>query len=120
MTSEVRDTFRCGVNQGYTTVPFFSKWSFTCPFMNLELDPDVFVLRPVRFFRWFRKPLRIRYEAVSDASVSSDFPPHIRLRLADAGQGVIHITSPNEGVLDLANRLEVSGVPVRRLNPAGL
>jgi hypothetical protein len=45
--------------------------------------------------------------------VRSEFPPHIRIRLIDPSSGVIWITTPNEGALKLADRLEQLGVAVR-------
>jgi hypothetical protein len=114
MTPRASGRYRCGVNQGYATIPFFAKWSFTWPFMHLELGPDAFVLRPVRFLRFLRKPLRLQYEAVTDAAVRSKFPPYIRLHLADPSEGVLKITTPNEGALALADRLDAFGVRVIR------
>ena len=116
MTPEVLETFRCGAAEGYMTVPFLSEWGFSWPFMHLDLRGDSFVLRPVWFLHWLKKSVQIRYEAVADASVRSEFPPHIRMHLADPSTGRLDITTPNEGALTLAARLEAIGVPVRELS----
>ena len=81
--------------------------------MRLDLEPDIFVLRPLGFLRWFRRPIQTRYEAVAEASLRTEFPPNIRLHLTNVSEGTIWITTPNEGVLKLADRLEERGVPLR-------
>jgi hypothetical protein len=97
----------------YASVLFFSKGGASWPFVRLCLEEDTFDLRLWRVFPPWGYPGRIRYEAVAEAGLRSEFPPHIRIRLTDPSKGVIWITTPNEGAVKLADRLEQRGVLVR-------
>ncbi len=113
MRSNPPNSFLCGASQNYVHVPFLTKWFFTWPFVRLELETDSFVLGPPRFLRWSRRGKRLRYEEVAEAWIGSKFPPLIRLRLTDLSRGTLEITTLNEGVLELADRLQKHGVSLR-------
>jgi hypothetical protein len=112
MTSQPTESFRCGFVQKYASVRFFSMGAASWPFARFRLEEDAFAFTFWPFFMAWG-PSRIRYEAVAEASFRSKFPPHIRIRLADPSKGVISITTPNEGALKLADRLEQRGVRIR-------
>jgi hypothetical protein len=113
MASQPSESFRCGFYQQYASLRFLSRGGATWPFVRLCLEEDAFVLKLWRFLPPWGFPSRIRYNTVAKASVRSEFPPHIRIRLIDPSSGVIWITTPNEGALKLADRLEQLGVAVR-------
>jgi hypothetical protein len=113
MRSSPPNSFLCGASQHYVHVPFLAKWISSWPFVRLELETDSFVLRPPRFLRWSGRGKRLRYQEVAEAWIDSKFPPSIRLRLTDLSQGTLEITTPNEGVLKLADRLQKHGVSLR-------
>jgi hypothetical protein len=117
MRSNPPDSFLCGAGRQYVHVPLLAKWFCTWPFVRLELETDSFLLGAPRFLRWSRRRKRFRYEEVAEAWIGSKFPPSIRLRLTDSSQGTLEITTLNEGVLELADRLEKKGVPLRE--PSG-
>ena len=79
--------------------------------MRLELEPEIFVLRLVRPLHWVA-PTRLRYEEIADAQLDTGSAPRIHLRLADPSPGDIFVTTPNDGVIRLAQRLEEHGVRV--------
>jgi hypothetical protein len=107
------ESFACGVSQRYASVRFLGRGAASWPFARLVLEEDAFVFGFRPFFLAWGRPSRVRYEAVSAAGFRGAFPPHIWIRLADPSKGVIWITTPNEGVVKLADRLEQRGVPVR-------
>jgi hypothetical protein len=79
--------------------------------MRLELEPEIFVLRLVRPLHWIA-PTRLRYAEVAEAQVQTAWVPWIRLRLGDPSRGDIVVTTRNDGVIKLAERLEEHGVRV--------
>ena len=108
-------SYLCGAEQRYVRVPQLSKWVFTWPFMRLDLEPDAFVLRPLVLLRWMRRPARRGYDDVVEARLRTRRRySRIYLRLADDSEGILSITTLNEGVVQLAQRLEERRIPLRR------
>ena len=113
MTSlELSESFTCGVDKRYARIPFLSRGGGSSwPLMRLELEPEIFVLCLLRPLHWIA-PTRLRYEEVAEAQVHTEWAPWIRLHLADPSRGDIVVTTPNDGVIKLAERLEEHGVHV--------
>lgn len=107
-------SYLCGAEQRYVRVPQLSKWVFTWPFMHLDLEADAFVLRPSLLLRWMRRPARMRYDDVAETRLRSRRRySRIYLRLADPSEGILSITTLNEGAVHLAQRLEERRIPMR-------
>ena len=107
-------TFLCGANQRYARVPRLSRWIVSWPFLRLELAADAFVLRPVRALAWVGTR-RFAYAEVAEAwLVRGRGYARIRVRLSDDGEGILSVTTLNDGARELAERLRAAGVDVRR------
>jgi len=108
---EPSESFTCGVNKRYASIPFLSRGGGSSwPLMRLELEPEIFVLRLVRPLHWIA-PTRLRYEEVAEAELLMG-ALRIRLRLTDPSRGQIFVSTLNDGVVKLAERLEKHGVRV--------